>query len=275
MHRLLPPLIGALGLLVVMLPISTIAGENEGPGSRPRLIGIGAALRPVEAGAEIFRILPNRPAHLCGELKLGDKILAVGQGSEPPTDVAGRSLTDIVQLIRGPAGSEVRLTIAPADNQFVKRKIVALVRHPLRGEQLIGMKVDDVKLTSLADGKSVPLSKLVGKPVVIEFWSRTCAPCIAHIGKLQAFGDENPDLRNKCRIMTINIDNKRDGLADFATEKKWSRSDNYWGGKLAQSAFLADVIPHMVILDATGKVAAVGDPSEMNLRRLLMDLLER
>jgi carboxyl-terminal processing protease len=71
-----------------------------------RLFGIGAQLRDDINGFTIVRILEGSPAGMDGSLKIGDKIIAVNH--EP---VVGMDITEAVELIRGPKGTSVTLTI--------------------------------------------------------------------------------------------------------------------------------------------------------------------
>ena len=69
--------------------------------------GIGAFVRENEAGnAEIVRPMDGQPADIAG-LKAGDVVTAVDGES-----MIGRSLDEVIALIRGPEGTEVVLTIA-------------------------------------------------------------------------------------------------------------------------------------------------------------------
>ncbi|HWN06133.1 MAG TPA: carboxy terminal-processing peptidase, partial [Steroidobacteraceae bacterium] len=77
--------------------------------------GIGASLQLVDDYVTIMNVLPGGSAAVSTELKVGDRITAVGQGeSGALTDVVGWRLDDVVQLIRGPENSFVRLQILPA-----------------------------------------------------------------------------------------------------------------------------------------------------------------
>jgi carboxyl-terminal processing protease len=78
------------------------------------LFGIGATLETEDGLCTIRELVPGGPAALSGALKPGDRIVAVGQGTAVPVDVTSMPLTRIVQLIRGPKGSDVTLTIRPA-----------------------------------------------------------------------------------------------------------------------------------------------------------------
>jgi carboxyl-terminal processing protease len=78
--------------------------------------GIGASLQSIDDYVTIMEILPGGSAQENGELKANDRILAVGQGKDGKmVDVVGWRLDDVVQLIRGPNGSFVRLQIQPGN----------------------------------------------------------------------------------------------------------------------------------------------------------------
>jgi carboxyl-terminal processing protease len=78
--------------------------------------GIGASLQMIDDYVTIMEILPGGSAQSTGEVKANDRILAVGQGkSGEMVDVVGWRLDDVVQLIRGPQGSSVRLMIQPGN----------------------------------------------------------------------------------------------------------------------------------------------------------------
>src|SRR5215470_12599657 len=77
--------------------------------------GIGASLQLVDDYVTIMNVLEGGPAAVAGTLKTNDRITAVGQGKEGAfQDVIGWRLDDVVQLIRGKAGTTVRLQVLPA-----------------------------------------------------------------------------------------------------------------------------------------------------------------
>src|SRR5215813_5043706 len=77
--------------------------------------GIGASLQLIDDYVTIMSVLEGGPAAVAGTLNINDRITGVGQGKEGTfTDVIGWRLDDVVQLIRGPAGTTVRLQILPA-----------------------------------------------------------------------------------------------------------------------------------------------------------------
>lgn len=77
--------------------------------------GIGASLQIVDDYVTIMNVLEGGPAAAAGTLTTNDRIIGVGQGHDGPfTDVIGWRLDDVVQLIRGKAGTTVRLQVLPA-----------------------------------------------------------------------------------------------------------------------------------------------------------------
>ncbi len=73
--------------------------------------GIGAQLQSEEGSCKIKQVITGTPAWKDGRMKVEDIILKVAQGDEEPVDIAGWDIEDIVQIIRGREGSEVRLTV--------------------------------------------------------------------------------------------------------------------------------------------------------------------
>jgi carboxyl-terminal processing protease len=76
--------------------------------------GIGAVLRSDDGYATIEEVIPGGPADLDKRLQAGDRILAVGQGTDKPVDAVYMKLKHVVAMIRGPKGSMVHLVIHPA-----------------------------------------------------------------------------------------------------------------------------------------------------------------
>jgi carboxyl-terminal processing protease len=79
------------------------------------LEGIGAQLMSEDGYTKLTSIVPGGAADKDGRLKSGDRIVKVGQGEDGPMiDVVDMKLDDVVQKIRGNAGTVVRLGIMPA-----------------------------------------------------------------------------------------------------------------------------------------------------------------
>ena len=92
------------------------ASENFDMAMRLSLEGIGAVLQRDEDYTAIREIVPGGPAALSGKFKVGDRIVGVGQGANGSiTDVVGWRLDDVVDQIRGPKDTTVRLEVLPVD----------------------------------------------------------------------------------------------------------------------------------------------------------------
>ncbi|MCF6193829.1 MAG: S41 family peptidase, partial [Kangiellaceae bacterium] len=100
------------------------------------LEGIGAVLQTDDVYTKVTTIVSKGPADKSKELLVDDKILGVGQGNETIVDVVGWRLDDVVQLIRGDAGSQVRLEIEPANSSVQgKTKIITIIREKVKLEE--------------------------------------------------------------------------------------------------------------------------------------------
>ncbi|MGH8298928.1 MAG: S41 family peptidase, partial [Steroidobacteraceae bacterium] len=93
--------------------------------------GIGASLQLIDNYVTVMDVIQGGPAAVAGTLKPNDRITGVGQGAGGPiTDVVGWRLDDVVPLIRGKAGTAVRLQILPAGAEpGAKEKVLEFVRN--------------------------------------------------------------------------------------------------------------------------------------------------
>src|SRR5690606_28770994 len=100
------------------------------------LEGIGAVLQKHDDVVVVREIVPGGPADRSRQVQVGDRIVAVGQGtSGEMKDVVGWRIDDVVKLIRGPKGSEVRLDIVAAqDGLDGKPARVVITRDKVRLE---------------------------------------------------------------------------------------------------------------------------------------------
>jgi carboxyl-terminal processing protease len=77
--------------------------------------GIGASLQLENDYVTVMNLIPGGPAQIDGQLKPEDRITGVAQGTDGEVvDVIGWRLDDVVQIIRGPGDTTVRLQILPA-----------------------------------------------------------------------------------------------------------------------------------------------------------------
>jgi carboxyl-terminal processing protease len=107
-----------------------------------KLEGIGAVLEMADEFTKVSRLVTAGPAEKQGELKPADRIVGVGEGRNGEIlDVVGWRLDDVVDRIRGPKGSVVRLEIIPASAKTDdERKIIAITRNEVKLEEQSAQK---------------------------------------------------------------------------------------------------------------------------------------
>lgn len=110
--------------------------ENFDIDMKLSLEGIGAVLQVDDVYTKITTIVSEGPADKSGNLSVDDRIISVGQDNEPLVDVVGWRLDDVVALIRGKAGSIVRLEIEPANASVQgKTEVISIVREKVKLEE--------------------------------------------------------------------------------------------------------------------------------------------
>ncbi len=139
------------------------------------LEGIGAVLQNDNEYTEVREVVRGGPAGLSGKLKAGDRIVGIGQGAKGEVvDVIGWRLDDVVDLIRGPKGSKVRLEILPkgagADG---KTRQITLVRNTIKlEEQAAQKKVLEVPLGGGKDAGKIKLGVIEVPTFYMDFDAR-------------------------------------------------------------------------------------------------------
>lgn len=121
--------------------------ENFNMGLRGSLQGIGAQLTSEDEYTKVAELIKGGPAEQAGELKAGDRIIAIGQGEDGEMkDVIGLRLDDVVDQIRGEKGTIVRLNVIPAEaNSEVGAREISIVRDTVElSEQFARSDVIDI-----------------------------------------------------------------------------------------------------------------------------------
>lgn len=120
------------------------------------LEGIGARLTTENDYTKVAEIIPGGPADKAKSLHANDLISGVAQGKDGEmVDVVGWRLDEVVKLIKGPKGTEVRLQVLPAQTGINGPPIIlSFIREKVKLEDQAAKK----KVVSYTmNGKSIKL----------------------------------------------------------------------------------------------------------------------
>ena len=144
-------------------------------------------------------------------------------------------------------------------------------------------KVKDASAPSFelqaVSGGSVPTSSKAGKVLVVDFFSTTCAPCMAELPEIVS---ARRDLagNNDVDFVLVASDLGRDtpdGFRTFAQRRGLTFPLAFDVGGKAHDGFGLNGVPALVVLDRTGRVRFTHEgynPAEKNFRADLVQLLK-
>src|ERR1700761_4473822 len=206
--------------------------------------GIGASLQLVDEYVTIMNVIEGGPAAVAATLNTNDRITGVSQGKDGEfKDVIGWRLDDVVQLIRGKAGTSVRLQVLPAGAApGSPEKVLDFVRNKVTLEAQAAHK--EVKNIT-RDGKTIK----VGVITVPGFYQDIAA---------QNAGDQNyrSTTRDVQRLLNeLKTDNVQGIVLDL-------RGDG--GGYLPEATALTGLFidhgPVVQLKDTAGRLEVLDDP---------------
>lgn len=142
------------------------ASENFDIAMKLSVEGIGAVLQRDNEYTAIREIVPGGPASLSGKIQVGDRILGVGQGANSALqDVIGWRLDDVVDKIRGPRDTVVRLEVLPADaGPDGKSYMIELVRKKVTTEAQAAKK----SIIEVKDGEATRRIGVISLPTFYQ-----------------------------------------------------------------------------------------------------------
>jgi carboxyl-terminal processing protease len=126
------------------------ASENFDISMSRSLEGIGAVLQAEDEYTKVIRLVAGGPASKAGQLKPADRIIGVGQGEQGEIEnVISMRLDQVVNRIRGPKGSVVRLEIIPAGSASEHdTRVISITRNKVELEERAAQK----KVLTLGEG---------------------------------------------------------------------------------------------------------------------------
>lgn len=225
--------------------MSPSTAENFDISMRLSLEGIGAVLKGEADYTEVQRTIPGGPARVSGLIHAGDRIVGVGQGQDGPIeDVVGWRLQDVVDKIRGPKDSVVRLQILPKSaGPDGPTREVTLVRNEIKLE-------DQAAKAYVVDDLPNAPGLRVG---VLE------VPGFYRDFRAEADGDKN--FRSTTRdVQNLINDLKRQGVDGILVDLRGNG-----GGSLTEATDLTGLFidqgPVVQVKDSFGKVDVEKDPA--------------
>jgi carboxyl-terminal processing protease len=124
--------------------MSPSSHENFEINMKLNLEGIGAALKPEDGYTVVTKVIPGGAADKHGKLKPEDKIVSVGEGPDGELkDVVDMKLNDVVKLIRGHAGTVVRLGVIPAGSTETKTYDITRARIELTDSEARAQVIEE------------------------------------------------------------------------------------------------------------------------------------
>ncbi len=210
------------------------------------LEGIGAVLQAQNEFTVVQRVVPGGPAEFEGSLRAGDRIVGVGQGdTESVVDVIGWRLDDVVDLIRGPKGSIVRLQIRPDPKTGnSESRILALTRDEIKLEEQAAQST----LLAVRDTEQVRRIGVIDIPTFyVDFDARS-----------RGDADYRSTTRDVRRLIT---ELENEGIDGLIIDLRGNG-----GGALAEATALTGLFidsgPVVQVRDARGRTQVNRDPSD-------------
>ncbi len=146
------------------------------------LEGIGAVLQTTEDYTIIRSLVAGGPAAKSEKIKPDDKIIGVAQDKEDFVDIIGWRLDDVVELIKGPKDTKVRLqVVSGADESDSTANVVTIVRDTIRLE-------DRAAKSEMFSSKYDDLSAKIGVISIPSFYNNLSVDVAKEIDNLKTKG---------------------------------------------------------------------------------------
>ncbi len=224
--------------------MSPRSSENFEISMRLSLEGIGALLGRENEYTSIASVVPGGPADKEGQLKAGDRVTAVGQGRDGKMqDVVGWRVDDVVELIRGPKQTVVRLEVLPEDAGIDgPTHIIEIVRDEVKlEEQAAKSRIIEIP----GDNDKVVKVGVIDLPVFyLDFSGRA---------------NNLPDYRSSTRDVRKLIDEmKAEGIEGLIVDLR-----NNGGGSLLEATTLTGLFidegPVVQVRNSSGRISTEED----------------
>ena len=130
-----------------------------------------------------------------------------------------------------------------------------------------GDTAPDLKLRRLEGttaGTEITLSSLKGKVVVLEFWATWCLPCIASFPHLSTVRKERPNVE----FLAVTAEDPARVAAFLKTRNDVQVPIVMDTSGTSLATYGIGTIPHTVVIDKQGKIAAITEPDKLTAEAL-------
>lgn len=143
----------------------------------------------------------------------------------------------------------------------------------------VGASMGVIKSVNKLDGTECDVTHEQGQVLLLDFWATWCPPCQGPMAHNQKMLEEHGEKwGGKVRLIGLSIDQTAQKVKDHVENKKWTSVEHYHvrnGKCVADKEFGVQGVPHVAIVDTTGKIVFVGHPaSRPDLVQDFNDLLE-
>ena len=220
--------------------------ENFEISMKLSLEGIGALLGRTNEYTQISRVVPGGPAAKDGRLKAGDRITAVGQGQDGKmVDIIGWRLDDVVELIRGPKDTPVRLEVLPEEEVVGgPTTVIEIVRDEVKLEEQAA-KSEIIEIPVDGDSEEIVKVGVIDLPVFyLDFNGRA---------------QNKPDYRSSTRdVRRLIGELEEEGVAGIIIDLR-----NNGGGSLLEATTLTGLFidkgPVVQVKNSSGRISLEED----------------
>jgi thiol-disulfide isomerase/thioredoxin len=120
-----------------------------------------------------------------------------------------------------------------------------------KGPAEVGKAAPDLSIQTVNGKGQITKDSLSGKVAIVDFWATWCGPCKQSFPKLEEISKQNT---GKVQVVGISVDDKSDGVADFAKSNGATFPIGWDDGHSIASRWKVDSMPTTFILDGSGTV---------------------
>jgi carboxyl-terminal processing protease len=206
--------------------------------------GIGASLNLTDDYVTVIDVIPGGPAAISKKISANDRITAVGEGKTGDlVDVIGWRLDDVVQKIRGPGGTIVRLQILPAG------------AAPGSAQKIVEFTRNRVSLEAQASHKAMRVVQRNGRDVKVGIIT---VPSFYQDYDASRAGAK--DFRSTTRDVRRLIDELRKDGAEVLIMDLRANGGGYLPEAESLTGLFIDQGPVVQLRDTTGRIEVDDDP---------------